>query len=492
MPGSDDPGAAYVQSGRTGRILHKFVGQPGDQNGFAITDAGDIDRDGVHDILSGAPRQNGDTEGHAYLYSGRTGRLLHTFAGATTGDAFGTAVTSADVNRDGRNDLVIGAAYAPGGGLAYVYSGRTFKLLYTIPPPDTTHLFGYGTGMTEDLDRDHVPDLIVGGGGTAHVFSGRDGHLLFPLPGPAAPRQFGTFFLAGVGDLNHDHVPDLYGGDYAAGDGGALGGFAAVYSGRDGTPLHSWIGAAGDGLGPGRGAGDINRDHVNDISVGSYTNSDGAPGAGKHPDLLRPQRAHAAHDHVDHGGREPRLRRGRDRRRQPRPPARPAGVGGRGRHALRHRGAPVACRHRRARPRIRPAVREFVSDERYGDWRFKLYGLADPAKGVRPELLDATRERAEASLPAEGYGAAFGIAHDAAYPIALVYWWQGTNELHQQLVRGRDDRGAGAGAVDARRLRVRELAVVEFERRAWIEDVIGNPEGPDLDRYLARRFGGLV
>ena len=65
LPGSDDPGAAYVQSGRTGRILHKFVGKPGDQNGFAITDAGDIDRDGVHDVLSGAPRQFGDTEGHA-------------------------------------------------------------------------------------------------------------------------------------------------------------------------------------------------------------------------------------------------------------------------------------------------------------------------------------------------------------------------------------------------------------------------------------------
>ena len=139
-----------------------------------------------------------------------------------------------------------------------------------------------------------------------------------------------------------------------------------------------------------------------------------------------------------------------------------------------------------------PRFAEFVSDERYGDWRFKLYGLADPAKGVRAELLDATRERAEASLPAEGYGAAFGIAHDAAYPIALVYWWQGTNELHQRsFVGGRSTRWSRCSG--RRPAACTSWAVVEFERReAWIEDVIGNPEGPDLDRYLARRFGGLV
>ena len=277
MP-SDDPGWVWVQSGRTGRVIHRFEGKTGDQNGFSITDAGDADRDGFHDILSGAPRQTGDTEGHAYLYSGRSGRLLHTFAGEVSGDGFGAAVTSADVNRDGRNDLVVGAPFTPGGGLAYVFSGRTFKLLYKILPPDPNHAFGYGTGMTEDVDRDHRPDLIVGGGGAASVFSGRDGHLLYSLPPSAAPRQFGTFFLAGVGDLNRDHVPDVYGADYAA-DAGA--GFAGVYSGRDGTLLRSWTGAAGDGLGPGRGAGDVNHDHVNDISVGSYTNSDGGTGAGK-------------------------------------------------------------------------------------------------------------------------------------------------------------------------------------------------------------------
>jgi hypothetical protein len=281
LPGSDDPGWAWVQSGRTGKVLHRFAGKTGDQNGYAIVDAGDADRDGVHDVLSGAPRQNGDTEGHAYLYSGRKGTLIHTFAGEVSGDSFGAAVSSADVNRDGRSDLVVGAPGHPGGGIAYVFSGRTFKLLYKIPPPDPDHAFGFGTGMTEDVNRDHRPDLIVGGGGTAYAFSGRDGQMLYPLPPPAVPSAFGTFFLAGVGDVNHDRVPDVYGADYNAGDNGAGSGYAGVYSGRDGTLLRSWNGAAGDGLGPGRGAGDVNGDRVSDISIGSYTNGDGAPMAGK-------------------------------------------------------------------------------------------------------------------------------------------------------------------------------------------------------------------
>src|SRR5215217_583837 len=279
---AEKPGTTWVHSGRTGAPLRRFEGAAGDANGYAIADAGDVDRDGVHDILSGAPRQTADTEGHAFLYSGRDGSVLHTFSGSATGDGFGSAVVSAgDVDRDRRPDLLIGAPTQPGGGAAFVYSGRTYGLLYRIDPPDATHAFGLGTGSTKDVDGDRVPDQIVGGGGTAYVFSGRDGHRLFLLPPSAAPRQFGTFFLAGVGDVNRDHVPDVYGADYAARDNGVSSGYAAVFSGRDGTPLHSWTGAAGDGLGPGRGAGDIDKDHRPDLSVGSYLNSDGAPNAGK-------------------------------------------------------------------------------------------------------------------------------------------------------------------------------------------------------------------
>ena len=72
----------------------------------------------------------------------------------------------------------------------------------------------------------------MGGRAAAFVFFGADGHELYPLPPSAGARAFGTFFLAGVGDLNHDHVPHVYGGDYAATDNGPGSGFAAVYSGR--------------------------------------------------------------------------------------------------------------------------------------------------------------------------------------------------------------------------------------------------------------------
>jgi FG-GAP-like repeat/FG-GAP repeat len=286
--GSKQRGRVWVYSGRTGRLLFRRSGRAGEQNGFAVADAGDVNGDGTDDVVSGAPGTANDV-GHAYVYSGTDGRTIARLHGRHHGDGFGAAVSGAgDVNGDGVPDLIVGApGTATTAGHAYVISGRTFHVIRVLSAHTPGDEFGDGVAHSADLNGDGVPDLIVGASGTnsgtgnVYVYSGRTGGLLFRIHGERGNAAFGQFFVAGVGDLNGDGVPDVYVGDYASNNAGKAGGYAAVYSGADGTRLHAWRGAAGEGMGPGRSAGDVNGDGVPDIVVGNYTSSDGAAAAGK-------------------------------------------------------------------------------------------------------------------------------------------------------------------------------------------------------------------
>ena len=66
----------------------------------------------------------------------------------------------------------------------------------------------------------------------------------------------------------------------------------------------------------------------------------------------------------------------------------------------------------------------FLAEERLGDWRLKLYGLARPEIAVRPGARRPSRATLAAEVPparwAAAHGAAFAIAHDARFPIALA------------------------------------------------------------------------
>lgn len=78
-----------------------------------------------------------------------------------------------------------------------------------------------------------------------------------------------------------DGTGDVYAADYADGSLGSGTGRAAVLRRRRDRAA-SWTGsAAGEGLGPGREAGDVDGDGLVDLAVGSYTSSEGAPQAGK-------------------------------------------------------------------------------------------------------------------------------------------------------------------------------------------------------------------
>jgi FG-GAP repeat len=295
--GSDQAtGSTYVFSGRTGKQLYRYDGAAGDYNGFSIADAGDVDGDHVQDFLVGSP---GNDAGHVDLYSGRTGELLHRFTGRGLGDAFGWSVSSAgDVDGDHRADVLIGASQgfgAAGPGYAQIYSGRTYELLRTLTGNADGNQFGSGAGWTRDVNRDQVPDQIVGardaGGearGQVYVYSGKTGERLVTIDASPHGDSLGSFFVAGVGDVNADGTPDVYAGDYYDDTNGSdpaaatASGRAGVYSGRDGRELLSWVGSDADaGLGPGRGAGDVNHDGRPDLIIGSYTSNAGAPGAGR-------------------------------------------------------------------------------------------------------------------------------------------------------------------------------------------------------------------
>jgi hypothetical protein len=137
----------------------------------------------------------------------------------------------------------------------------------------------------------------------------------------------------------------------------------------------------------------------------------------------------------------------------------------------------------------------FLRRERCGAWRLKLYGIALPGREPRREFVDAVMELAPDVFPSpaqtdDRYGVGFVTAHDSVIGgLALYYWWQAANECHYRAFASpHDEPGALAKIEDPGVGCVWELEIVDFERRAWLKDVLANPDGPDLDRYLSRHF----
>jgi hypothetical protein len=143
----------------------------------------------------------------------------------------------------------------------------------------------------------------------------------------------------------------------------------------------------------------------------------------------------------------------------------------------------------------KPRHVRFVRREDVEGWQLKLYGIAVNGEEPRPQFVRSVRDLAATVLPQppvaeDRYGVGFAIAHDArSLGIALVYWWQSENELHQRIyVSPKDDPTAFTKVENQPAGCVWELEVVDFERRVWIEDVLARPGGPDLERYLERSF----
>ena len=278
-----------------GNVASEHEGEAFSLFGYSAASAGDVNGDGTVDYIIGAPgHPQVGNPGRVVVYSGADHTLLYDLSGV---QSFGRSVTGVgDTDGDGYDDFAVGAEFfgaGPGGlltgpGQVAVYSGQNGALLWSQTGFNSGDLLGGGAGRLADLDGDGHGDLVVAargadnGNGRAYIFSGADGTLIHTLsPGEAGSSfTFGRFFASGAGDTNADGVEDVFVGDY-----GAVGGEgrAYVYSGVDGSILHTFGPevAADAGVGPGRGIPDVDGDGHDDLIIAAYLSSAGAEQGGK-------------------------------------------------------------------------------------------------------------------------------------------------------------------------------------------------------------------
>ena len=282
-----DAGRVYVYSTKTGKLLWTVDGAPAEELGTGVELAGDTNKDGVPDVVAGAPGG-----GKSYIYSGKDGKVLQTMTAEDKKDTFGRHTTGAgDVNRDGYADVLIGApTNAAGGkdaGRAYLYSGKDGKKLMTWTGQRDGDQFGSTVaGFTDGKNT----FLMVGAPkagpkktGRVYVYTGITDKPRFILEADETDQAFGYMFMSIPGDLDGDGTPDLYVTDFTSAAKGPATGRAYAASGKTGQRILTLTGQTqGEGFGVGpSAAGDVDGDGRPDLIIGAWQYAGAAVSAGR-------------------------------------------------------------------------------------------------------------------------------------------------------------------------------------------------------------------
>lgn len=219
-------GIVYLFSGRTASMI-RSISDGAWEFGTSMAAVGDMNEDGVPDLLVGSPRygadpidNTGDPLGRAYVYSGADGSILRTLEGTTPSGDFGRVVARL-VNGDGDSisDLVVGApgALAELAGQVFIFAGADGSLLHTLSGAGAGDRFGaaiatgLGEGTTDaDLLAIGAPfhDTSFQNAGRVYVFH-TDGTLAYTLDGLSAGEEFGSA-LAIARVLGPLGIPESY------------------------------------------------------------------------------------------------------------------------------------------------------------------------------------------------------------------------------------------------------------------------------------------
>jgi pectate lyase len=216
--------------------------------GNRVRMSGDMNGDGYNDILLNGPMWN-DYRGRVFLYFG--GPNLNTtpdmtFSGENPGDRLGDygAITTGDLNKDGYDDVIVGAFGYPGGkndGRVYIYYGgaEMDNIPDIVFDGETGQRSFFGlTLANSDIDQDGFADLLVAAQNYDH---GGEYHRI------STTREFGPFNGRGRvylywGSESMDTNPDI------------------IFEGEN---RGDWFGRRISAK------GDVNGDSYNDIVIGA-------------------------------------------------------------------------------------------------------------------------------------------------------------------------------------------------------------------------------
>jgi hypothetical protein len=266
------------------------------QMGWRVAGGGDVNEDGLDDVICGARRDaSGGGQGAAWVYTEPNGLLAASDAygqlvSSTGSEEFGNGVAMGDLNGDGVADMVVGA---PGTNTVQIWFGplssATASYDALVSGASGT---SFGTAIAVgDVDGDGILDLVVGalgysssslsGNGAAYVFTGpivgdlSDADAYAVLEGEVGGDQAGGEVAIG-GDLlgtgNNTVIVGAKGNDTNGGDSGAV---YLVDGSTNGTlSLTSadaiFYGATGgDDLWDGHDAGDLDDDGSPDLVLGA-------------------------------------------------------------------------------------------------------------------------------------------------------------------------------------------------------------------------------